>query len=176
MKTVLKNRTLWYDGTIQVPTNSLMKWITYNNVAVTELTDEILKYNKNVMGNNKILVKDEMSQLDTSWNIPQKYHDIDIETYINDALIKVGISDSLSDDEFVERYKRVQTELTVFFKLELVELLKTLIYIIDSFKEKNVVWGVGRGSSVSSYILYLLEVHDIDSVTYELDFNEFLRY
>jgi DNA polymerase III alpha subunit len=176
MKTVLKNRTLWYDGTIQVPTNNLMKWLSYNKVAVTELTDDILKYNKNVMNSNKILVKDSMSQLDTSWNIPQFYHDIDIETYINDALIRVGISDELSDTEFVDRYKRVQNELTVFIQLELIELLKTLIYIIDSFKDNNVVWGVGRGSSVSSYILYLLEVHDIDSVTYELDFNEFLRY
>lgn len=176
MKTVLKNRTLWYDGTIQVPTSNLMKWVTYKNVAVTELTDEIIKYNKNALGVDKILVKDELSQFDTTWNIPQKYHDIDIETYVNDKLIAIGVSDDLSDSQFMERYKRVQTELNVFFQLELVELLKTLIYIIDTFKDKNVVWGVGRGSSVSSYILYLLEVHDIDSVTYELDFNEFLRY
>lgn len=176
MKTVLKNRTLWYDGTLEVPTSSLMKWITYKNVAVTELTDEILKYNKNVMGNDIINVKNKLSSFDTSWNIPQKYHDIDIASYVNDALVEAGVNDELSDIEFMVRFKRVQYELNVFIQLELVELLKTLIYIIDKFKEQNVVWGVGRGSSVSSYVLYLLEVHDIDSVSYELDFNEFLRY
>jgi DNA polymerase III alpha subunit len=50
-----------------------------------------------------------------------------------------------------------------------------MVYVIDTFKKNNVIWGVGRGSSVSSYILYLLEVHDVDSVMYDLDFNEFLR-
>lgn len=100
---------------------------------------------------------------------------MDIKQYITDRLVQIGIDDELTDDEFVERHKRVQFELNVFTQLDLVPLLKTLVYIIDSFIEKNVVWGVGRGSSVSSYILYLIGVHDIDSVTYELDFNEFLR-
>ena len=35
--------------------------------------------------------------------------------------------------------------------------------------------GVGRGSSVASYILYLIGVHRIDSIKYNLDWKEFLR-
>ena len=41
--------------------------------------------------------------------------------------------------------------------------------------DKNVLWGVGRGSSVASYALFLIGVHKIDSVKYDLDWREFLR-
>ena len=39
----------------------------------------------------------------------------------------------------------------------------------------NVVWGLGRGSSTASYILYLLGVHKIDSLYYDLPIEEFLK-
>ena len=42
-------------------------------------------------------------------------------------------------------------------------------------KQNNLIWGVGRGSSVASYVLYLLGVHRIDSLHYNLDIAEFLR-
>jgi DNA polymerase III alpha subunit len=42
-------------------------------------------------------------------------------------------------------------------------------------KANNIIWGVGRGSSVASYVLYLLEVHRVDSMYYNLDIREFLR-
>jgi DNA polymerase III alpha subunit len=37
------------------------------------------------------------------------------------------------------------------------------------------VWGIGRGSSVSSYVLYVLGVHDVDSYAYDLDIGDFLH-
>ena len=42
-------------------------------------------------------------------------------------------------------------------------------------KENKIVWGVGRGSSVASYVLYLLGIHKIDSIQYRLDWKEFIR-
>lgn len=175
MKSVLNNRVLWYDGTIEVQPKDVLKWVKYPKVSVTEMTDDIVKFNKNVLSDQKIQIKNGLASFELDWNIPSNYNTMDIKQYITDKLVQVGIDDELSDDEFVERHKRVQFEFNVFTQLELVPLLKTLVYIIDNFIEKQVVWGVGRGSSVSSYILYLLGVHDIDSVTYELDFNEFLR-
>ena len=50
-----------------------------------------------------------------------------------------------------------------------------LIYLIDLMRTNNIVWGVGRGSSVSSYILYLIGVHKVNSILYKLDINDFLR-
>ena len=57
----------------------------------------------------------------------------------------------------------------------MLDLLFCLKYIVDTLRENNVVWGVGRGSSVASYVLYLLGVHKIDSIKYNLDWREFLR-
>ena len=54
-------------------------------------------------------------------------------------------------------------------------LLRYMIYLVDFMRENNIVWGVGRGSSVASYVLYLIGVHRIDSIQYDLDWREFLR-
>ncbi len=55
------------------------------------------------------------------------------------------------------------------------DLLRYLVYLVDVMKQNQVIWGVGRGSSVASYVLYLLGVHRIDSMFYDLDVTEFLR-
>ena len=50
-----------------------------------------------------------------------------------------------------------------------------LIYIIETMRKHELVWGVGRGSSVASYVLYLLGVRKVDSLKYNLDIKEFLK-
>ena len=70
---------------------------------------------------------------------------------------------------------RVQSELVLFRQLNMIPLLKYIKYLVDTMRENKVVWGVGRGSSVASYVLYLIGVHKIDSIKYELDINEFLK-
>jgi DNA polymerase III alpha subunit len=42
-------------------------------------------------------------------------------------------------------------------------------------RDNNIVWGVGRGSSVASYVLYLLGIHKIDSIKYNLSPDEFFK-
>ena len=66
-------------------------------------------------------------------------------------------------------------ELAEFKARNLFPILQLLIYIIDTMRKNNLVWGVGRGSSVASYILYLLGVHKVDSVKYNLNIKEFLK-
>jgi DNA polymerase III alpha subunit len=55
------------------------------------------------------------------------------------------------------------------------QLLQWLKYFVDTCLAENIIWGVGRGSSVSSFVLYLLNVHRIHSIKYNLDWREFLR-
>ena len=74
-----------------------------------------------------------------------------------------------------EQTDRVSEELEAFIEHNMLDLLFCLKYIVDTLRENNVVWGVGRGSSVASYVLYLLGVHKIDSIKYNLDWREFLR-
>jgi len=70
---------------------------------------------------------------------------------------------------------RVLNELKLFAQYDMIELICYLKYLVDTLRGNNLVWGVGRGSSVASYCLYLLGVHKIDSIKYELDIKEFLK-
>lgn len=74
-----------------------------------------------------------------------------------------------------EQKERVDEELKAFIEHGMFDLLFALKYLVDTLKENNVVWGVGRGSSVASYVLFLIGVHRIDSIKYNLDWREFLR-
>jgi len=55
------------------------------------------------------------------------------------------------------------------------DLLIYLKYLVDTLRSQNIVWGVGRGSSVASYCLYLIGVHKVNSMQYNLDIHEFLK-
>ena len=71
--------------------------------------------------------------------------------------------------------KRVWEELDAYKERDMHDLLKYMIYLVNFMRENNIVWGVGRGSSVASYVLYLIGVHKIDSIQFGLDWREFLR-
>ena len=77
--------------------------------------------------------------------------------------------------ETTEQRDRVSEELEEFIKHGMMDLLFWLKYFVDTCLEHDIVWGVGRGSSVASYVLYLIGVHQIDSIKYNLDWREFLR-
>jgi DNA polymerase III alpha subunit len=70
---------------------------------------------------------------------------------------------------------RVDEELLLFIQHGMFDLLFYLKYLVDTMRQNNIVWGVGRGSSVASYVLYLIGVHKIDSIKYNLDIKEFLK-
>lgn len=98
------------------------------------------------------------------WYMPEEYKNIDIWNHILD----------LCPDD-VEACARVTNELYEFEKRNMLPVLKFLVYLVDVTKKNNIVLGVGRGSSVASYCLYLLGVHRIDSIKYDLDIKEFLK-
>jgi DNA polymerase III alpha subunit len=97
------------------------------------------------------------------WNMPDEYKSLDIAQWLLDQC------------KTQEELQRVGKELLLYQERDLFPLLQQLKYTIDVWRENNIVWGVGRGSSVASYVLYLLGVHRINSVYYDLDIEEFLR-
>lgn len=99
----------------------------------------------------------------SNWFIPEEYKNLDIEEYC---------LNKCSTDE--ERH-RVQEEFKEFKQRKMITLLQVLKYVVDTLKSNNIVMGVGRGSSVASYVLYLLDVHKINSLQHNLDWREFLR-
>jgi len=103
------------------------------------------------------------SILQRNWRMPQEYKDLDIAEYVL----------SLCKEE--HELQRVGQELLLYQERNLFDLLRYLKYLVDTLRKNNVVWGVGRGSSVASYVLFLLGVHKIDSLYYNLDIGEFLK-
>jgi DNA polymerase III alpha subunit len=95
--------------------------------------------------------------------MPAEYQDLDIAQHILD-LCK-------TDAEL----QRVGEELLLYQERDLFNLLRYLKYFVDTMRANSVIWGLGRGSSVASYVLYLLEVHKINSMFYDLDIKEFLK-
>jgi DNA polymerase III alpha subunit len=107
-------------------------------------------------------VKEFDQLLQSEWFMPNDAKNFDIESHII-SITPVGCE------------QRVQEELAAFKQHGYLNLLKFLHYLVQNMRSSNVLWGVGRGSSVASYVLYLLGVHRIDSIQYGLDWREFLR-
>ena len=104
---------------------------------------------------------DMMNQ--NNWLMPEEYKQMDIAQHVIDLC------------KTTPEIQRAGEELLMFQERNLFNLLKYLKYLVDIMRDNNVIWGVGRGSSVASYVLYLLGVHRIDSMYYDLDPGEFLR-
>lgn len=97
------------------------------------------------------------------WLIPEPFASLDVREYLYDLC------------ETEEQVSRVIEEMELYEQKELTNLLRLLIYLVDHFRKNNVVWGVGRGSSVASYVLYLIGIIKIDPLKFGLDVREFLR-
>jgi len=109
------------------------------------------------------LSKEEFDQASQNeWFMPDEYKDMDIEGFLVNVCPK-------------ENYQRLIEELQEYRARNMLDLLRWLKYFVDTCRANNIVWGVGRGSSVASYVLYLIGVHKIDSLKYKLDWREFLR-
>lgn len=113
--------------------------------------------------NNGTAVEDFHRRAQQNWHMPESYQQMDIAKYVLDLCVTQA------------ELQRCGQELLMFQEKNLFDLLKYLKYLVDVMTENRVIWGVGRGSSVSSYVLYKLGVHRIDSLYYNLDIGEFLR-
>ena len=97
------------------------------------------------------------------WHMPDEYKQLDIAKHVLD----------LCSNE--AELQRVGHELLLYQERGLFDLLRYLKYLVDTMREHRLIWGVGRGSSVASFVLYKMGLHQIDSLFYDLDPGEFLR-
>ena len=98
----------------------------------------------------------------TQWFIPNEY-------YPN--LVEFLYGSCTTD----EQRDRVSQELELFISNGMYDVLHVMKYIVDTLRANNIVWGVGRGSSVASYVLHLIGVHKIDSIKYNIPIEEFFK-
>lgn len=136
-------------------------------------SEDVDKFNKHADQNGQPKLKkytpvdldinkfDEICQSD--WFMPDNYKRLDVEKYVKD---KCTTSEEIS---------RIEQELVEYKSRNMYDLLRYMIYLVDFMRANNIVWGVGRGSSVASYVLYLIGIHKVNSIQYGLDYREFLR-
>ena len=110
------------------------------------------------------LSKEEFDrQNQNEWYMPLHYQELDVVRWIHNRKMTEA-----------ER-ERVAEEITAYRERGLIPVLRYMCYLVDTMRENGIVWGVGRGSSVASYVLYIIGIHRINSIRYELDWREFLR-
>ena len=95
--------------------------------------------------------------------MPTEYKELDIAKFVLDQCTNEA------------ELQRAGEELLKFQERNMFVLLQYLKYLVDTMRSNNIVWGVGRGSSVASFVLFLLEVHRINSLYYDLSIDEFLK-
>ena len=153
------------------------------HVVLCDQNDDVDKFNEvcEEQGINKLqkyipLDVDEQTfdgVCQSEWFMPDEYKELDIKVWLLEKLQEELQSDPHS--VYTEFLPRVNEELQAFTERGMIPLLRYMIYLVDFMRENDIVWGVGRGSSVASYVLYLIGVHRIDSIQFDLDWKEFLR-
>ena len=111
----------------------------------------------------KINPTDFDSRCQDNWFIPEEYKSFDIAKWVLDQC------------QTQEELQRAGEELLLFQERDMFILLKYMKYLVDTMREHDIVWGVGRGSSVASFVLFLIGVHKINSLHYQLSIDEFLK-
>ena len=149
------------------------------HVVLCDPSDDVDKFNEHADENGlpklKKYIPIDVDQKDfdgacqSEWFMPDQYKEIHVEKYILGKLITDGYK--AQGPEYIRAFE----ELEEFKKRDMLNLLRYMIYLVDFMRANNIVWGVGRGSSVASYVLYLIGIHKVNSIQYGLDYREFLR-
>lgn len=150
---------LFYKNPNQILKNVLVdEEICFDNDLSLENIPDLIKYK-----HLDISVEEFDDKLQQEWFMPKEYKELDIAKWV---------LEQCSDDAELQRAGH---ELLMFQERNLFMLLKYLKFLVDIMRQHNIVWGVGRGSSVSSFVLYLIGIHKINSLYYDLPIDEFLH-
>jgi DNA polymerase III alpha subunit len=144
---------------------------TFDDTIIVDRTEAITKFEEHldfsfvppINPNDELSLEDFDRYMQAEWNMPEEYKKMDIENWV------------LCQCKDISAYNRSKEELEEYKARNMLDLLRWLKYFVDTCSKEGIVWGVGRGSSVASYVLYIIGVHNIDPIKYNLDWREFLR-
>lgn len=165
-------------GTVHLSENECFTALYSNNL--TDLSDIIFDEETTQRFNQALdLNKDLFSKLHSTQQNIKTVSEFDKENqniwFMPDDYCPDLIHEIYSKCQTSEQTERVTTELELYIKHDMLNLLYYLKYLVDTMRKHNIVWGVGRGSSVASYVLFLIGVHKVDSLKYQLDIHEFFK-
>jgi len=176
LKTPLKNRTLWYDGTVETSPDQVwelfLRGVDASKVVVNSVDEDVELYNS-IEEIPLMSKKESNKKLNFDWIIPEKYNHFQIHEVIIDRLY-LFLKD-VPEEKHLQYVTRVELELEEINSRGLQNLFRTLVYVIDTLRENSLVWGVGRGSSCACFCLFLLGIHLIDPVKFGIPLEEFFH-
>lgn len=178
LKTELQDRTLRWDGVSIIPPDDITRYLLLgvpaNKLRVHTSDDEVERFNMQVRSVDMIHVDtDEPVSLGMAYQIPPEYRNLDLLEWMAGRF--EGIAHRYTDAEQELAFTRIADELQEVECRGMVEFLQTVIYILDTFRGNNVVWGVGRGSSCACYLLYLAGLHLVDCIKLDIPMSEFFH-
>lgn len=178
--TLLKNRVLRYDGVSIIEPESLLSMLRFGvepaALRVTEITDEIQEFNSHVSPDDQLREYcEEPITLNLRWLLPSKYANLDLRSHVLQAFEKHETVSTYSPELREKALQRIDAELQEIQVRGMVEFFRTVCYVLDEFRRTETVWGVGRGSSCASYILFVLGLHVVDAVRFEVPLEEFFH-
>lgn len=178
--TALNDRVLRFDGVSVIEPDQVEELLRSGgnpaNIRVLFTTPAIEQFNANVIQAEQLKeFEPEPITLQFNWNIPQEFLSLDIDEHVSTVFGK-RLSTLKYDSAQTEiAIARVVRELSEFKHRGLDDLLRTIIFILHKFSETNQVWGVGRGSSCASFILFLLGLHVVDPIRFDVPIEEFFH-
>lgn len=182
LETELADRILRFDGiSIVHPekvAEAIARGVSPRALRLSDITEEIQQFNENVAEEDRLLPADSGSvSIQMAWQLPQEYLDMNLEVHIATVYGDrcAELYEKYTQEEYDESIQRVAAELEEIKVRGMVEFMKTIIYVLDTLRKNNIIWGVGRGSSCACYILYLLGLHAVDCVKFKVPMNEFFH-
>ena len=178
----LQKYRLYFDGTVEAhdpeKTHELLLFgLKPKQISTKSVTEDIRQHNQLVDDEDeKIHISKDNEDIESSFSpfnymIPEKYLAIDLREYVLGKLKAIPMTAT----EMMVAQNRVDRELEEIEKRKIEYLFKTIIYVVDVFTEKQVVFGVGRGSSCACYILYLLGLNLVNPLKYNIPVEEFFH-
>jgi DNA polymerase III alpha subunit len=145
------------------PTRTLKKAYTESNISLDDILyieskPELIEYI-----DSNLSIEDFDNNNQSNWYMPKEYVELDIAKFVLDQCANEA------------ELQRAGEELILFQERNMFVLLQYLKYLVDTMRKHKIVWGVGRGSSVASFVLFLLGVHRINSLYYDLSIDEFIK-
>jgi len=172
--TQLSDRVVRIDGVIgvapdQVP-EMLVRGIEISKLRVLTSDDDVELFNS-LSSDEKLKIYSDVEDVKLSykWLIPDEYMSIDLDVYVQNLI------DTLPTEISEIGEIRLQNELQEFKRRDMLDFLRTIIFIVSVLKSRNIICGVGRGSSCASYLLYKIGLHAVDCLKFNISLTEFFH-
>jgi DNA polymerase III alpha subunit len=182
LQTELDDRTLRFDGVSVVNAEdvdeALIRGVLPQQLRVRGWSEDLDNFNRQVAEADRLYQEESEAppiNIKMGWQLPEEYRNLNLEDRIADDFANRLPKLKYTDDQTTMAINRIDAELKEIRKRGMVEFTKTVIFVLDTFRKNNVVWGVGRGSSCASYILFIIGLHVVDCVKFNVPMEEFFH-